>query len=588
MDIKDKDHLKKLIAISLVLILSLMVVLTITAMGQEEEPEQVPLSHHTSLFLTSGMELVPSKADVTSGSVGTTDLRLITGGGSEQLGTWEATPVISPLSIGGSSSLNLQVQGTGSAISFTARIYLNGEEAASGTSRERNLISATDTFDISMNMERVELEEGDTVSVEVWFSAGMSRGVELLFEPTQASALIFSSSPAPMEVEVHPHGDHMDVMAGITLPWGVESFVSALATLSGEDEMVEREADNVEETEGRLDILWEFGILPQGDLLLNVEVTDASGNVHSQQQEVHPDDHDHDHGGIMITSGSLWLLAVVVGGVFGVGYLGGIMPLFSFFDNRKMRYLLAFSAGVFIATALFHALPDAIEMMGWWALGGVVLGFATLYSIEHFFIKIIDRIFKKKGGEGHKHGHEGVKLHLHDHHSGDHEIITDGDVCDTPACDHHLNQSSQAAFFGVSLHNFIEGIVITTLFMNPDTQAIGLIVILATILHKAPCTFSIASLLKMGGYSPSSVRKRVLILLGMMPLGAVLSLLLLMNISGNLIAFGLAFSAGTFLEIGLLDLLPESVRDKKGRWLAVAAIAGGFALLWLFSLIHAH
>ena len=108
----------------------------------------------------------------------------------------------------------------------------------------------------------------------------------------------------------------MDVMAGITLPWGVESFVNALATLSGEEEVVEREADNVEETEGRLDILWEFGLLPQGDLLLNVEIMDASGNVHSHQQEVHPDDHEHDHGGIMITSGSLWLLAVVVGGVF--------------------------------------------------------------------------------------------------------------------------------------------------------------------------------------------------------------------------------------------------------------------------------
>ncbi|MDP7264785.1 MAG: hypothetical protein QGH39_04405, partial [Candidatus Thermoplasmatota archaeon] len=89
---------------------------------------------------------------------------------------------------------------------------------------------------------------------------------------------------------------------------------------------------------------------------------------------------------------------------------------------------------------------------------------------------------------------------MHDHHSHDHEIYYEDDVTSESniACTHHLHTTSQAAFAGVAFHNFIEGIVLTMLFLNPETGVIIWIVLLAIILHKAPCTLSITSLMKMG------------------------------------------------------------------------------------------
>lgn len=571
-----------------VILLTLLIVFTLPALGQEEEEEADPLSFETSLYLTAGMDLVPSKAGILPGIVDTTDFRLLTGGGTELVGTWDSSGIIAPLSIGSSVRLNLRVQGTGTAVSFSASVLLNDEEIASGSSNERNLISTTASFDINMDLDRYEMIEGDTLSVSIRFSAGMSRGIQLVFEPNEPSALTFSSGMVPYDVTAHAHGDHMDVMTSITLPWGIESFGNAFATISGEEEVVEREVDSVEISDGRYDLLWEFGILPSGDLHLLVEIMDTSGNLYPHEQEIHPDEHAHDHGGIMVSTGSVTLLILVIGGVMGVGYLGGITPLSSFFDERKMRYLLAFAAGVFIATALFHALPESIHMSGWWALLFVGLGFATLYAIEHWVIDLIDKKFRKSG-HSHQFQHTGVKLHLHDHHSKDHEILTNGDFDPSDqVCSHHMENTSEAAFLGVGLHNLIEGIVITTLFMNPETQAVGLIVIIATVLHKAPCTFSIASLLKMAGNTPKQINRKVLIVLAMTPIGAILALLIFMRLDAIFVGFALAFSAGTFLEIGLLDLTPESLKPKHGRWIALVAIALGFGLLWLFSLVHVH
>jgi zinc transporter ZupT len=174
---------------------------------------------------------------------------------------------------------------------------------------------------------------------------------------------------------------------------------------------------------------------------------------------------------------------------------------------------------------------------------------------------------------------------LHDHHSHDHEIYYEDDVTSESniACTHHLHTTSQAAFAGVAFHNFIEGIVLTMLFLNPETGVISWIVLLAIILHKAPCTLSITSLMKMGGYSSKTIKRGILILLAMTPLGIILTLLAFVGLDEIYIGIALAFSTGIFLEIGVLDLIPESMKEKIGRTYAIIAFLAGFGLLFLFS-----
>jgi zinc transporter ZupT len=581
-NIKLDGSIRKVIP---VMILAILIAFTLPALGQEEEEEQEELDLTTIFYLTSSMDMILSSSQAT-GSMNLPDFRLITGGGSEVIGIWESDPAAFPVSLGGNTDIEIYLTGTGTSMSFSVTLSIGDEEMASGSTNDASLLSGLAHLYVSLNIPETKLDVGDTVSLEIEFSASMSRGAQIEFgEGTYIST---SSGKFPMGMEVHAHGGSAHIIAHISPPWGPETITFATAAIIAGDQTTDYDPTSQETVDGVVNFEWSLEEVPDGELIIMVTITDVSGNIHLQEFGGELGIHDHEHSGIMVSSGSITLLILVIAGVMGVGYIGGITPLSSFFDERKMRYLLAFAAGVFIATSLFHALPESLEMSGWWALIYVGLGFASLYTIEHWVIDFLDKKFRKSG-HSHQFQHTGVKLHLHDHHSKDHEILTNGDVDPSDmVCSHHMENTSEAAFFGVGLHNLIEGIVITTLFMNPDTQAIGLIVILATVLHKAPCTFSIASLLKMAGNTPKQINKKILIVLGMTPVGAVLALLIFMRLDAIFVGFALAFSAGTFLEIGLLDLMPESVKPKKNRWIALVAIALGFGLLWLFSLVHVH
>jgi zinc transporter ZupT len=581
-NIKLDGSIRKVIP---VIILAILIAFALPALGQEEEEEQEELDLTTIFYLTSSMDMILSSSQAT-GSMNLPDFRLITGGGSEVIGIWESDPAAFPVSLGGNTDIEIYLTGTGTSMSFSVTLSIGDEEMASGSTNDASLLSGLAHLYVSLNIPETKLDVGDTVSLEIEFSASMSRGAQIEFgEGTYIST---SSGKFPMGMEVHAHGGSAHIIAHISPPWGPETITFATAAIIAGDQTTDYDPTSQETVDGVVNFEWSLEEVPDGELIIMVTITDVSGNIHLQEFGGELGIHDHEHSGIMVSSGSITLLILVIAGVMGVGYIGGITPLSSFFDERKMRYLLAFAAGVFIATSLFHALPESLEMSGWWALIFVGLGFASLYAIEHWVIDFLDKKFRKSG-HSHQFQHTGVKLHLHDHHSKDHEILTNGDIDPSDmVCSHHMENTSEAAFFGVGLHNLIEGIVITTLFMNPDTQAIGLIVILATVLHKAPCTFSIASLLKMAGNTPKQINKKVLIVLGMTPVGAVLALLIFMRLDAIFVGFALAFSAGTFLEIGLLDLMPESVKPKKNRWIALVAIALGFGLLWLFSLVHVH
>lgn len=571
-----------------IILISLFSFLLISYSGASQEEDETPVpSIPLSLYLTSSNGLSTSPSD--SGSIPIPDMRLITGGGSRSLGEWTSDPVIGPTVVGGSMDLQLLVRGTFRDFSISASFNINDDEVGYDETRSMNQVSGSVVIDLSASIPDTVLEEGDKVSVSLDVSASMTRNVDIaLGNPSSPAKLTFDTDEPDMTFEAHLHGE-LHMVLSMVPAWGESWITGASATIGEGEESLVLDATSSELTEGILYFEWEVEEVPSGEPPVTLEIQDSSGNIFTVEGEIHADAHDHSHGEIEVTPGNLMLLSGVILGLVAVGYVGGITPLHSFFDERKMRYLLAFSGGVFIATAVFHALPEAIHMSGWWiSIPFVLLGFGTLYVIEHYVIDLIDKKFRKKK-KGHDHKHEGVKLHLHDHHSPDHSIETDGDLnCEAEVCTHHMNQTSEAAFLGVSLHNLLEGIVIATLFLNPNTQGIGFIVIFATILHKAPCTFSIASLLKIGGHSAKSIKKLVLIVLGMTPIGAILAVAVFIKLDMIFVGMALAFSAGTFLEIGLLDLIPESVKEKKGRGWALFAIALGLVILWGFSLFHGH
>ncbi len=580
----------------LVIALSLMLIIPLLALGfnaeTSQQESQNDLNYTTFFYLQEGGTLSPSLNDTEPGTYNCPDFRLITGGGSQALDTWTTPAAIINISIGGQATVRLYAEGSGTGVSFSAVLLKGGEELAAGSSGESTLVNQGEFFDISMSMDEVELAKGDNLELSITFNADMSRGVSLVLgDQTQLSQLQIGSGSIQMDMSTSSQGEAFMVNAEIIHPWGAQRILSVDATITGLAD-VEGAMPEMIPIEGGGIYIWSWEGLPEGEQEVSIEAIDDYGNTYRLVQTV-----ETGPGGGFLVGGDLLFLAVVLTGIVVVGFIGGITPLHPYWGDKQMRYLIAFSAGIFVSVAVFHAAPEAVEIAGDIAWGALIAGFLTIYVVEHYVIAFLDSKFKASEGqmqthdgqdtEMHVHTHDGKgpELHLHDHHSKDHAIHNVGDVDSSDlACTHHLHNSSKAAFAGVSFHNLIEGMVITTLFLNPETHAISFIVLFAIILHKAPCTLSISSLLKMGGFSNSSIRKGVLFLLLMTPAGALIGISLMVGAEEGLIGLALAFSAGTFLEIGLLDLVPESMRAKEGRHWALIAFAAGMFLLWLFSL----
>ncbi len=507
-------------------------------------------------------------------------------GGAASLGTWESPGVLTSLTIGGPISIKLYASGTGRDLSFDAAVSAGGEELGSGSSSSRNLNNEGGFFTISLDIPTTTLETGVTISIDITFSAGMSRNVDLILgDASRLSEMSLSSASIPIETEVHLHGDLLHIRTAVSHHWGTDCVVGGTATVDGIADYIDQPATEETVQDNMIIYDWMIEGAANGEKIITINVEDEAGNIYSNEMTYRVRARESNTS---LSGGSLIILGFVLVGVVATGYIGGITPLHSYWDERKMRYLLAFSAGIFISVAVFHTGPESIEMSGWFVLIATFAGFAAVYIIEHYVIKFIDKKFKKKHPKGHpphSADKDGIALHLHDHHSQDHEICYEDEV--TPesniACTHHLHTTSQAAFAGVAFHNFIEGIVLTMLFLNPETGVISWIVLLAIILHKAPCTLSITSLMKMGGYSSKTIKRGILILLAMTPLGVILTLLAFIGLDELYIGIALAFSTGIFLEIGVLDLVPESMKEKIGRNYAIIAFLAGFGLLFLFS-----
>ncbi len=227
--------------------------------------------------------------------------------------------------------------------------------------------------------------------------------------------------------------------------------------------------------------------------------------------------------------------------VMAAGWVGALLPMFivrkSKGDSRYLRLFISLGAGVLLGAAFLHLIPDAItalgKTMGFWLLGG----FLSLFFLEMF---------------------------------------TFSHPCEEDHCDYH--KIGWVAFAGLGLHNLMNG---AALGASVGIPALGLVVFLATLAHKAPEFFSLSSLLMAGKRS----RREVLFLVGlvscMIPLGAVLSQLFLSGKTDAVVGAALAFSAGTFIHIAVVDLVPEIHQAKHWRNFHFVAFVVGIFLMGL-------
>lgn len=225
------------------------------------------------------------------------------------------------------------------------------------------------------------------------------------------------------------------------------------------------------------------------------------------------------------------------------GLSGGLLLLWKeSFARKNSIHLISFAAGVMLATAFLDLLPEAIKEHGDAAfiltLGGLVLFFLVEDLILHF--------------------------HHHEEHS------------------HSLKTIIPLIVGGDSIHNFIDGIVISASFLADPK--LGLVVALATFFHEIPQEIGDFAVLITSGISRLKVIVYNLVSALATFLGAIITLILAEG-SQNVVGPLLGLATGMFLYISSADILPELVRGegKSSRWQIAGFFLSGILLVYLLT-----
>ena len=208
--------------------------------------------------------------------------------------------------------------------------------------------------------------------------------------------------------------------------------------------------------------------------------------------------------------------------------------------RKIMPTLIGFATGTLLGAAFFDIIPEAIEASSaGQALLFTLLGFLTFFLIESFM---------------HWHHHHAETGHVHKHIIGYLNLIGDG------------------------LHNFIDGAAIAVAFLT--SIPLGIVTTIAAIAHEIPQELGDFSVLLYTGFG---VRK-ALIFNFATALTALLGAIIAFYASNtipNLAGIILPFSAGSFIYIAMVDLVPEIHKHKKTQLSQIIALLIGLSSIWI-------
>ncbi len=239
------------------------------------------------------------------------------------------------------------------------------------------------------------------------------------------------------------------------------------------------------------------------------------------------------------------------------GSLAGIATLLGIYLMRKKQewaikrshYVNSFAAGLILAIAFFHLIPEAVELSEI-AAPVIFLGFFLFYMMENFLVI-----------------HSGSELHYHPN---------------DPCLSHTSSVTGVMAFSGLVLHSLIDGIIIGVGF-ELSTE-LGLLAAFAVISHEVP--EGITSFALINETMPEKASLLSAIVAIATPIGALFSLLFIQNLSDDIIGILLGLAAGTFIYVAASDLIPHTHGNQNFRTLISFLV--GAILIILLSLVKIH
>lgn len=217
-------------------------------------------------------------------------------------------------------------------------------------------------------------------------------------------------------------------------------------------------------------------------------------------------------------------------------WIGGLIPLFTVWSETVLRYTLAFGAGVILGAIFLHIFPDAIAVIGASASMYALLGFLAIYLVERFMM-----------------------VHACEEEAG---------------CDFHT--VGMLSFLGFSMHSFLSGVALGSSFLIPS---LGFVVFIALLVHKAPESFSLVTILIRGGHTRPNIFRMLLFFSLMIPVGAYFAVVALRYLNHEIVGAAVAFTAGSFLHIAFSDLLPEMHRSTDNRFVVLGVFLLGLVAM---------
>ncbi|MDR1404068.1 MAG: ZIP family metal transporter [Candidatus Methanoplasma sp.] len=246
--------------------------------------------------------------------------------------------------------------------------------------------------------------------------------------------------------------------------------------------------------------------------------------------------------------------------LLAVSAAGAYLPMAAKASDRQIHLMISFSAGVFLGILLLVLLPEAIHES---EHGGFDETYVMYLVLGGFLVMFMaDFLFK------HLRKSECSCEECTDHHS--HEI------------------TSFSAFIGLSVHACFDGLAIAAAFLIGET--VGLAVLASMCLHKAVEVLSLSSTFLLTGNRKKSVVYLTAFCL-MTPVAALVSYFILGEVESDIAGLAFAFSAGVFMFVTMLHMIPEAFHRKDIGIKSLALMILGLAAVVCITLLlgqHTH
>ncbi|CAO2586771.1 Zinc transporter ZIP9 [Lemmus lemmus] len=301
---------------------------------------------------------------------------------------------------------------------------------------------------------------------------------------------------------------------------------------------------------------------------------------------------------------SLLSLAMLVG-----CYVAGIIPLAVNFSEERLKLVTVLGAGLLCGTALAVIVPEGVHAL----YEEVLEGKHHQPSETKQNVIASDKAAEISVVHEHEHSHDHTQLHAYigvslvlgfvfmllvDQIGSSHVHSTDDPETARP------NSSKITTTLGLVVHAAADGVALGAAASTSQTS-VQLIVFVAIMLHKAPAAFGLVSFLIHAGLERNRIRKHLLVFALAAPAMSMLTYLGLSKSSKealsevNATGVAMLFSAGTFLYVATVHVLPEvggmghshkadSTGGKGLSRLEVAALVLGCLIPLILSIGHQH